>query len=76
MDKNQEIMKLAVALSQEILDLQTKLATKQGMLESLQNICEHPTVEMYRGREINSCGFCTKQFMHREAVDRIFSDVR
>ncbi len=75
MTKSIEIQKLATALNREIKQLQGQVDAKTDLLEALGNVCDHPTVETYRGhRQVGRCEFCLKKFMSREDVDQIFSE--
>lgn len=73
MNRNVEIQKVATALNQEIQELQRQLDGKKVLLDALGNACDHPTVEMYRDRQIGKCEFCLHEFMSRGNVDQIFS---
>jgi hypothetical protein len=74
MDKNTEIRKIAAALNQDIQELKRQLDGKKVMLGALGNVCDHPTVKMYRDRQIETCEFCLHEFMSRSQVDAVFSD--
>lgn len=73
MDRNAEIQKVATELDRDIQELQRQLVGKKVLLDALGNICDHPTVEIYRDRRIGKCEFCLHKFMSRGDVDQIFS---
>ncbi len=74
MDKHTEIRKIAAILNQEIQELQRQLHGKKVILDAIGNICDHPTVEIYRERQIGRCEFCLFEFLSRDQVDAIFID--
>jgi hypothetical protein len=74
MDTNIEIQKIATALNQDIQELQRQFDGKKVLLDALGNVCDHPTVETYRDRQIGTCEFCLRKFMTRGNVDQIFSE--
>ncbi len=74
MDKNTEIQKVAEALNQDIMELQSQLERKKVLLDALGNICDHPTTEVYRDRQIGTCEFCLHEFLTRLDVDAIYSE--
>lgn len=74
MDKNTEIHKIALALNEDIEELQRIITKKKDLLAALGNVCAHPKVEVYYDRRIGTCEFCLRKFMTHRDVDRIFMD--
>lgn len=74
MDKCTEIQKVAWVLKKGIEKLERKLDEEKALLYALGNVCEHPTIQKYRGRETGTCEFCFREFASRSDIDAIFSE--
>ncbi len=74
MNNNHGALKeVAVALNQEINNLQRQIDYKKSLLEALGRVCDHPKMEMYRQRQVGICEFCFQEFLSKGDVDQIFS---
>lgn len=74
MDKHTAIQMIATAIDEDIQAIQRQLNQKKELLVSLGILCDHPTLESYRGNRIGKCEFCLTEFRSRELVDSLLGD--
>lgn len=67
---NNAIRRIAVILDRDIRELHRQLAEKKSMLEDLAGLCDHPNIQIYRGRKTGVCEFCLKAFPSTKEIDR------
>lgn len=73
-DKNMAIQNIALTLTAEADEFQRQLSIRRNMLDDLADICDHPTVEVYRNYQTGTCEFCRHEFRTRRSIDMIYVD--
>ena len=65
-NRNAKLKIVALALEEEIIDLQNKVNDKKVLLEALGDLCDHPQTSKHRGKLWGTCEFCRKHFNLRQ----------